>query len=91
VHRAIVLVDVERFGDPARTNTHQLAVREGLYRALEQAFAEAGVAWSVCTTEDLGDGALVLVPPDVPKIRLVDQLPNRLAVALRRHNATCSP
>jgi tetratricopeptide (TPR) repeat protein len=41
VHRAIVIVDVESFGDPARTNAHQLAVRDGMYRALRQSFARA--------------------------------------------------
>ena len=34
-----MVVDVERFGDPARTNLDQLAVRAGLYEALEQAFS----------------------------------------------------
>jgi hypothetical protein len=35
VHRAIVVVDVEKFGDAARTNILQLAVRDGLYRVVE--------------------------------------------------------
>lgn len=91
VHRAMVVVDVEGFGDPSRTNAHQLVIREAMYEALEQAFAEAGVSWAECRSEDRGDGALILVPPDVPKTRLSDQLPGRLAVALRRHNAACSP
>ncbi|OLF16372.1 hypothetical protein [Actinophytocola xanthii] len=90
VHRAVVVVDVEKFGDSARTHAHQLAVRAGLYAAVEQAFDEAGVAWERCGHEDRGDGILVLVPPDAPKSRLVDQLPGRLVAALRRHNARSS-
>jgi tetratricopeptide (TPR) repeat protein len=86
VHRAIMVVDVERFGDPIRTNLNQLAVRGGLYSAMAQAFGESGVAWDSCETEDRGDGALILVPPDVPKTRLVTDLPYRLAMAVRRHN-----
>src|SRR5262245_53939583 len=87
VHRAIVVVDVEKFGDRSRTNAHQLAVRAGLYESVEQAFTEAGITWQSCTWEDRGDGILILVPPDAPKSRLVDHLPGRLIAALHRHNA----
>jgi hypothetical protein len=34
VHRTIVVVDVEGFGDLRRTNPHKVAVRDGLYEAL---------------------------------------------------------
>jgi hypothetical protein len=34
VHRTIVVVDIEGFGDQRRTNPHQLAARDGLYRTL---------------------------------------------------------
>lgn len=87
VHRAILIVDVERFGDPARTNAHQLAVRDALYQALRQSFASARISWADCVTEDRGDGVLVLVPPVVPKSWLVTRVPGHLAEALVRHNA----
>jgi tetratricopeptide (TPR) repeat protein len=90
VHRAIMVVDVERFGDPARTNLNQLAVREALYRALPQAFAKSGIAWDSCMSEDRGDGALILIPPEVPKTHLVSGLPAMLATAVTRYNAGCS-
>jgi len=90
VHRSIVVVDVERFGDPARTNLDQLAVREALYRSLAQAFAESGIGWDSCVSADRGDGALILVPPEVPKTLLVTGLPGMLAAAVSRHNARCS-
>ncbi len=45
IHRAIMVVGVERIGDPARTNLDQLAVREALYRALPEAFAASGIGW----------------------------------------------
>ena len=85
-----MVVDVERFGDPARTNLNQLAIREGLYEALPEAFAESGIGWDSCVSEDRGDGALILVPPEVPKTRLVTSLPGVLAAAVSRHNAGCS-
>ena len=87
VHRAILIVDVERFGDPARTNAHQLAVRDAMYQALRQSFSSGRISWADCVTEDRGDGVLVLVPPVVPKSWLVTRLPVYLAEALVRHNA----
>ena len=89
VHRAILVVDVEGFGDPARTSLDQLAIREGLYRALAQAFAEGGIGWDSCVSEDRGDGALILVPSEVPKALLVTGLPGLLAAAVSAHNTGC--
>src|SRR5215831_19073094 len=90
VHRAITVVDVERFGDPSRTDLHRLAIRDGLYKALSQAFRKSRIAWAKCVSEDRGDGALILVPPDVPKARLVTSLPAGLVAAVNRHNAGCA-
>jgi tetratricopeptide (TPR) repeat protein len=89
VHRTFVIIDVENFGDPARTNTHQLAVREGMYEALQRSFAQAGISWASCVAEDRGDGILVLVPPEVPKSWLASRVPVRLAAILAMHNAAC--
>jgi tetratricopeptide (TPR) repeat protein len=88
-HRAILIVDVEKFGDPARTNAHQLAVRDGMYKALQEAFARTGIGWADCEVEDRGDGILVLVPPAVPKSWLVVSVPARLTELLARHNDAC--
>ena len=85
-----MVVDVEGFGDPARTNLDQLAVREALYEALARAFAESGIGWGSCVSEDRGDGALILIPPEVPKARLVTGLPGMLAAAVTRHNTGSS-
>ena len=90
VHRAITVVDVERFGDRSRTNLNQLAIRKGLYKALTQAFRKSGIAWANCASEDRGDGALILIPPDVPKTRLVTSLPAEMVAAVTRHNARCA-
>ena len=49
-HRTIMILDVERFGDPSRTNLDQLAVRDGLYKALIQAFENSEISWSNCVT-----------------------------------------
>ena len=90
MHRSILVVDVAKFADPGRNNADQVAVRDGMYEALTHAFATAGISWSNCASEDRGDGALVLIPPQVPKSWLVTRLPVHLVAALGGHNAACS-
>jgi Effector-associated domain 2 len=89
-HRAIVAVDVASFTDPARTLAHLRSVQEGLYDMLRAAFDEAGILWKTCHVEDRGDGAMILVPPEFPKLWLADQWPSRLLSALREYNARAS-
>jgi hypothetical protein len=89
VHRSVLVIDVEKFGDPARTNADQVVVRDGMYRALGCALASAGVGRPDCVIEDRGDGALVLISPQVPKSCLVTRLLVQLAAALGSHNAAC--
>ncbi len=87
VHRSILVADVEGFGNPIRTNAHQLTIRDAMYKALDRSFAKAGISWAACTKGDRGDGVLVLIPPDTPKILLVTKLADRLTAALGRFNA----
>lgn len=89
VHHAIVVVDVERFGDPARTNLNQSAIRSGLYKGLAKAFRKSGIARDDYQREDRGDGAFILVQPKVSKILLVTSLPRLLEAEVNRHNANC--
>ena len=86
VHRTIVVVDVEGFGNQLRTNPHQVAVRDGLYGAMRDAFGGPGIRWDACGVEDRGDGVFVLIPPEVPKALLVESLPPALVTALQAHN-----
>ena len=85
-HRTIVVLDVEKFGDPRRTNSHQLAVREGLYQAVGDAFRQAELPWTPDAHEDRGDGILILVPPEFAKSLFVEKLPSALLEALTKHN-----
>jgi tetratricopeptide (TPR) repeat protein len=87
VHRTIFVVDVEGFGDKRRTNTDRLTVRDGMYRAVQQAFRNVGIPWADCYHESCGDGVFVLIPAEVPKGLFVGSMPRELAEALREHNA----
>ena len=86
VHRTILVVDVQGFGDRRRTNPHQLAIRDGMYQALKQAFRAAAIPWEGCHPEDRGDGVLFLASAKVPKSGFAEVLPEALAEALRVHN-----
>ena len=59
VHRTILVVDVEGFGDQRRTNPHRLEVRDGMYGAVQQAFSNVGIPWAECYQESCGDGVFV--------------------------------
>ncbi|TWP54065.1 hypothetical protein FKR81_00390 [Lentzea tibetensis] len=87
LHHAIVVVDVEKFGDKKRGDLHRSEVRDGLFAALEQAFDEAEIDWSECSFQTRGDGALILVPARYSERQLVDRVPSRLTAGLLRHNA----
>ncbi|MEU3626896.1 hypothetical protein BS329_14335 [Amycolatopsis coloradensis] len=89
--RTIVVVDVEGFTSPDRNPLDRLAVRQGMYEVLKTAFGESGVDFDSCAREDRGDGALILLPPGTTKSLVVDRLPDRMSVALVRHNHTRTP
>ncbi|WP_410598235.1 hypothetical protein [Amycolatopsis sp. lyj-90] len=81
-------MDVQGFGDRWRATPHQLAVRKGMYRALENAFNATGISWAECHREDRGDGLMVMAPSRAPKSLFVELFPHAVAAELRAHNAT---
>jgi tetratricopeptide (TPR) repeat protein len=85
-HQSLVVFDVEGYGDPHRDDSALAAVRAGVYRAVQESFASAGVPWDACVLDDTGDGALVLVPPEISKVLLLDPLLGSLSAALTEHN-----
>ncbi|MEU3626698.1 hypothetical protein BS329_35855 [Amycolatopsis coloradensis] len=84
----IVVVDVEGFGDRSRTGPDQRAVREGLYKVMEMAFAASGAVWKNCYREDRGDGLFLLAPGGVDKAAFIESVLPALVTRLRIHNAT---
>ncbi|GAA2398902.1 hypothetical protein GCM10010191_02110 [Actinomadura vinacea] len=83
---SIVFVDIAGFSSRHRTDPDRLAIRHVMYDLLREAFAGSGVPWDDCHREDRGDGALIIVPPQVPTRAVVDPLLADLTAGLRRHN-----
>jgi class 3 adenylate cyclase/transcriptional regulator with XRE-family HTH domain len=86
VHRSIICVDVEKFASHQRTNSHQIEIRKGLHHALGLAFSRSRVPEDTYEINDRGDGALVLISPEVPKGLLATNVITELAAALDGHN-----
>lgn len=57
---------------------------------LREAMRECGVNWERSHREDLGDGLLVVLPPDADEPRVVTGLPPLLARYVLKHNASRS-
>jgi CRP-like cAMP-binding protein/tetratricopeptide (TPR) repeat protein len=87
---AVLFTDVASFNDPRRTDGDREEVREELYKILRSAFDAARVPWAQCYHEDRGDGAVIVVPPMFPTVRLVDPMIPELAHRLRNHNRRSS-
>jgi class 3 adenylate cyclase len=84
IHRMIVAVDVE--GYTQRTNPQRVAIREALYRVLDESLREAGVERESRHVEDRGDGLLLLLPADTPKLRFLDRFLHFVSHLLGEHN-----
>ncbi|WP_165978337.1 cyclic nucleotide-binding domain-containing protein [Actinomadura darangshiensis] len=82
----IVYTDVAGFSSPARNDADRLGVRRAMYNALQEAFDDSDVPWDDCHVEDRGDGALIVLPPEVPTAAVIDPMFVSLGTRLRRHN-----
>jgi hypothetical protein len=89
-HRVILAVDIVGFNDESRDDEVQLALRRSLYLILAQAFEAASIDWSETVHEDRGDGAVMVLPPDVPAATVLGPLALHLRAAVRRHNRLSS-
>ncbi|MGK4592589.1 MULTISPECIES: VMAP-C domain-containing protein [Amycolatopsis] len=89
-YHLIVVVDIERFGNPDRSDLHRTTAHNGLHTALRSALRASSIDPDGCTITDRGDGALILIPGTTPGSCLVDQWPSRLNAELLRYNAVCA-
>ncbi|MBX6769107.1 MAG: cyclic nucleotide-binding domain-containing protein, partial [Actinomadura rubrobrunea] len=82
----ILYTDIVRFSGAHRTDDDRLVVRRVMYDLLRGALEESGVPWEPCHHEDRGDGALVIVPAEIPTRCVVDPMLALLTARLHRHN-----
>jgi class 3 adenylate cyclase len=83
---AVFAVDIVGFTRPGRDDDIRRYLHERLYAYLQQAFDRSGIPWAECFCEDRGDGALIVVPPEIPVKGIIDPLPDKLRALIRRHN-----
>lgn len=86
-HKTICAVDIAGFGGMSRTRANYVALREGMYSSVEQAFVQSGIPWADCYQEGAGDSILALAPASVGKSAFAEKLPVALVSALQAHNA----
>ncbi|TMQ80664.1 cyclic nucleotide-binding domain-containing protein, partial [Actinomadura soli] len=86
----IVFTDIAGFSAAHRNDRDRLEMRRAMYALLREAFRESAVPWAACHIEDRGDGALIVVPPEVPTAAVIDPMIASLALRLRHHNQRSS-
>src|SRR5690348_6252355 len=88
---AVVAVDIAGFTRADRDDDIRGYLHQRLYEYLEKAFNACDIPWDECFWEDRGDGALIVVPPEIPFKGLIDPLPDRLRRLIRLHNHVSAP
>lgn len=83
---SIFFSDIAGFSATHRSGEDRLSIRGAMYGLLDEAFQSSGVPWARCHAEDRGDGAMIIVPPDLPTNSVVDPLLANLGAGLRRYN-----
>lgn len=87
VHRTLLLFDIEKFGQ--RDDVEQQSLRRMLYSVTHETLDAAGVGpdrW----VEDRGDGLIVLISPEVSKVRVLRALLTETPALLRANNRLAS-
>jgi CRP-like cAMP-binding protein len=78
-----IFSDVVAFGSTARSEEHRRIIRR---EVLEMTRASLRAVWGQCHYEDRGDGLLVVAPPGIPTVQILEYLLIALPIALKRHN-----
>ncbi|SPT58840.1 cyclic nucleotide-binding domain-containing protein [Actinomadura madurae] len=89
LYRTILYADIAGFSSPGRNDADRNDLRRAMYRALKKAFEDAAIPWNASHIEDRGDGALIIVPTEVPAA-VIDPMLSSLAARLGRHNRESS-
>jgi RNA polymerase sigma factor (sigma-70 family) len=79
----VVIIDIVALGARHLRDEDRHVIRLAMHEMTQSALA--GV-WGRCRPEDLGDGLLIVVPPDVATATVLEDLHKALPSALKRHN-----
>jgi hypothetical protein len=82
----VFAVDIVGFTRPDRDDDIRGYLHRRLYEYLQNAFDDSGVPWADCFCEDRGDGALIVIPPEISVKRVIGPLPEKLRGLIRWHN-----
>lgn len=81
----IVYTDVVGFGAVTRRDFDRLVVRRA---TTDMTIAALAPFWGACSSGDRGDGLLIVVPPDIPTLTVLERLMAVLPSELTKHNAS---
>jgi CRP-like cAMP-binding protein len=82
----IVLIDIANFGASTRNDRDRRKIRAALYQIAQCLFENPDQQHDY-HCEDRGDGILLIIPPRVPTISIVDRILGNLVTLLRGHNS----
>jgi hypothetical protein len=83
----VLLTDVVGFGARHRSDRDRQIIRSAHLAMMQESF---GPLWDACISEDRGDGLLIVVPPQVPTMKIMECVHRELPGRLRLHNHTYS-
>ncbi|MFC4910521.1 cyclic nucleotide-binding domain-containing protein [Actinomadura gamaensis] len=87
----VMFVDIAGFGAARRTERDRRTIRDVTFTLVQDALDRVGAGPAACHREDRGDGALMLLPADVPVERLVSEAVPALLEGLREHDRSAGP
>lgn len=83
-HCTVLFTDVVGFAAGTRNDLDRLTIRLATANMTSMALASF---WGVCSWADRGDGLLIVIPPDVPTVTVLERLMTVLPGELDKHNA----
>ncbi len=87
---SVLITDLAGFRDQRSSDADRQTIRVALYEIMWSALEMAGVPREACFSADRGDGVLIVVPPTIATLRVVDPLIPELADRLWRYNHRAS-
>ncbi len=86
LRRTILVVDIQGFNRPERSNPSRVKLRATLFALLEAALGRAEVNRRQYALGDTGDGAYLLIDSDVSEAALLESLMPELQLGLKEYN-----